>query len=422
MTNASNYFTKTTVVVDGKVVAKNTLAPTNVSYVDLLVDLITTPIYAYQSVPLVINGVSTTKYLQTIRSEVVDSQTKFLPKAALDKNNNLWAWGATSSSGQLGNNTTNDSSIPVSVFFSSPAQQVTSSTSGNTALLDYDGLAWSFGLNAYGELGDGTTTNRSSPVSVLGANQFVTISGLNIIGGFAALDMSGKAWTWGSGKNGALGDGTTQHRSSPVSVLTAANFVSIEGGLAIDTNNNCWSWGDNSLGSVGDGTTQNRSAPVQIVGNFNNNVMFIANSGYSRFVLDSDGYCYSWGNNTNGGLGDGTTNHRSAPVSVIGNHKFKKVASSNGVTLALDVEGIIWAWGYNFYGNLGTGSTTAYSSPVAINQGVTRFIDIGVDTNCSAGLDTNGNIWAWGILANSLGAGISVYAPTMIFPTLTFKI
>lgn len=219
---------------------------------------------------------------------------------------------------------------------------------------------------------------------------------------FVGVDISGKAWAWGtSNKNGDVGDGTTTTRSSPVSVISSATFVATAGNLLIDTNNNVWSWGLNTAGLVGDGTIDNKSSPIQINGAFNGKAIAVANGEVAKYVLTSEGYCYSWGANTFGQLGDNTTINKSSPVSVVGNRRFKKIAAANGFVLALDNDGIVWAWGSNSNGQLGTSSYINYSSPISINQGTLKFINIaagyiGAAYGQSIAQDTDGNIWTWG--------------------------
>ncbi len=391
-----------TMAVDDRAEAK-VVAPSTTLYVDNFADIVVTPIYFYQSVPVTTTVGTVIKYLQYIRSEVLNNARLLTPYCALDRDFFLWSWGSNTN-GQLGNNSTTASSVPVSVVGNYKFNQVVSTQATAFVALDSNGFAWSWGLGTNGRLGIySDTNNRSSPVSVVGGNQFVTVGGSDS-GFISALDMSGFAWMWGSGSNGNLGIfSDTNDRSSPVSVLGGLNFVQIESSAAIDVNNNCWAWGNNSTGNVGDGTTTNRSSPVAMLGlpgTNGNTVQISSASGIFTLMLTSDGYCYSVGDNTYGELGDGTTTSKSSPVSVVGGKKFIQIAASlnsgNGVAFGLDDTGILWGWGNNANGILDDGTSNNRSSPISVRQGTRKFVQIDADTMCVAATDTDGNIWTWG--------------------------
>jgi len=408
---ASNYFQPT---LDGRIIEKLNSTSTDINYIDNLNDTITTPIYAYQSVPIVVNGTTQIKYLQTMRAETIAAAQKITPFMAI-ADDGVYTWGL-GNYGQIGVNNTSNAITPTSIGFK--PNQI--SYNLNTAIgLDLNGYAWTWGLNNNGQLGNNTINNSSSPVSVIGGNQFVTVSNMAGADGFIGVDMSGFAWSWGDNTNGNLGDGTTINRSSPVSVvLNSNNFVSVEGSCAIDINGYCWSWGANSIGQVGDGTTNNKSNPVLIVGgiNFDGKIYTIANGDFFKLALTTDGYCYAWGDNTYGTLGDGTTTNKSSPVSVLGGHKFIKIAADSTHALALDINGVVWAWGANINGQLGNNSINHSSSPISINQGQIKFVDIdvgsrtvntniiiptvnklsGSDYGSASFLDQSSYAWGWG--------------------------
>ena len=394
MVNASDIYGENN-AKEGRISAKNALSYASSELIDNLGDLLSTPIYAYQSYPEVINNTVITKYQQFIRSEVPSNAQVVQVNTALAYNDYLWAWGSNSS-GQLGINSTTGRSSPVSVYINTSVMQVVSNTS-TVAALDNNGYVWTFGDNTYGGIGNATTTNVSSPISI-GAYQFVTIS--NVTNTFSALDMFGFGWAWGYNGNGECGDNTTSNRSAPTAIAGSKNFVAIQGTLAIDTYNVCWGWGLNTSGQVGDGTTVSRSAPTAMFGSAaTSNNIAIAKSTYFGLTLTSDGYCYSFGNNSNGSCGDNTTNNRSIPVSVLVAAKLVQIAVGDYHALALDENGLIWSWGYNNAGQLGNGTTSNTSSPVTINKGVIKFVQIGAKGSSSVATDVDGNVWVWGNLA-----------------------
>jgi alpha-tubulin suppressor-like RCC1 family protein len=136
-----------------------------------------------------------------------------------------------------------------------------------------NGTAWAWGGNSAGSLGDGTTTNTSSPVSVVGGfTDWTQVSA----GSNHSLELksNGIAYAWGSGQDGKLGDDTVVAKSSPVLVVGGfTDWVQLDGGqshsLGLRANGTAWAWGINTAGELGDNTaTTNTSSPVSVVGGF----------------------------------------------------------------------------------------------------------------------------------------------------------
>ncbi len=236
-------------------------------------------------------------------------------------------WG-DNSSGQLGNGSERAySSTPVVVQLRTNAVAITAGFYHNCALLG-DGTAACWGDNANGQLGDGTTTERSWPYYVCATGDRQSGSCNNLTGVVAisaggshtcALLSDGNAQCWGANASGQLGDGTTTERHNPAGVTGLSHAVAIAAGQA----HNCAllgdgtaaCWGANNLGQLGDGTTTDRHTPVA-VSNLIDAITVAAGGAHTCALLD-DSTAACWGENNYGQLGDGTTTNSSIPVAVV---------------------------------------------------------------------------------------------------------
>ena len=255
--------------------------------------------------------------------------------AAIKTDGTLWVWGQNSQ-GQLGDNTaTVHKSSPVqTVAFGTNWKQVSCGFS-YTACIKTDGTLWSFGRNDYGQLGDNTITNRSSPVQTVafGSNWKQVACGYYAS---AAIKTDGTLWTWGYNYNGSIGDNTaTAHKSSPVQTIAfGTNWKQVSVGRSITactkTDGTLWLWGDQfSYGQLGDNTTTKKSSPVQTIAG-GTNWKQVSCGLYNTFAIKTDGTLWCWGSNDGGQLGDNTTTNRSSPVQTIlyGNN-WKQISSFN---------------------------------------------------------------------------------------------
>ena len=223
--------------------------------------------------------------------------------------------------GQLGDGTTRSTITPVDV--SGLSSGVTAITAGDshTCALTSTGGAKCWGGNVFGELGDGTfDLRRLTPVDVSG----LTI-GLSAIsaGDFdtCALTSSGAAKCWGSNFWGQLGDGTTTDRSTPVDVVgMSSGLTAISGSehtCAVTNAGGARCWGANQFGELGDGTTTQRLTPVDVYGLAAGARAPAAGLDHTCAVMSAGGV-KCWGLNEHGELGDGTTTDHQTPVDVVG--------------------------------------------------------------------------------------------------------
>ncbi|MGB9880629.1 MAG: RCC1 domain-containing protein [Anaerolineae bacterium] len=183
----------------------------------------------------------------------------------------------------------------------------------HTLVLRRDGTVWATGYNNYGQLGDGTTATRLTPVQVQGLTGVIDIA--VGYGHSLALLSDGRVMAWGNNVYGQLGDGTTQNKLVPVEVQGITNAVAIAAGdyhsLALLADGRVMAWGYNGKGQLGDGTEQDKIVPVQ-AGGITNAVAVTAGRNMSCALLE-DGRVAAWGDNDYYQLGLG---HNSSPITV----------------------------------------------------------------------------------------------------------
>jgi alpha-tubulin suppressor-like RCC1 family protein len=319
--------------------------------------------------------------------------------------------------GELGDGTTTHRRTPVDVVGLTSDVTAISAGTGHTCALTAAGGVKCWGLNFDGELGDGTTTGRLTPVDVVGLTSGATA----ITAGSdqsCAVTAAGGAKCWGRNGFGQLGDGTTTDRSTPVDVVgltsgVAAIIAAQEYTCTVTAGGGAKCWGNNAGGQLGDGTKIDRHAPVDVRGLTSGVVAITAVVSHSC-ALTGVGDVKCWGNNAGGQLGDGTTTSRRTPVDVVGlGSGVTTIAAGAFHTCALTAGGGAKCWGSNGNGQLGDGTTTQRLTPVTVlNFGsASSLIAAGTDFTC--GISAGGaKCWGrnkWSGLGN--GTNISSLTP-----------
>ena len=281
-----------------------------------------------------------------------------------------------------------DGSAPV------PLATSVAAGSGHTCALMAGGTVKCWGSNGYGELGDGTTTTRVTPVTVVGISGATAVSAGS--GHTCALVAGGQVKCWGGNFAGQLGDGTSFIRMTPVTVAGLSGATSI----TLGTFHSCAivggqvkCWGENTKGQLGDGTTTNRSTPVSVPGL--SGVASLGTGTDHTCAVLSGGQAKCWGNNAKGQIGDGTTIERHTPATVSGLTGVIRITGGSGHTCALLSGGLARCWGSNSAGQLGDGTVTNRTTPVAVS-GLTGATRISVLADHSCALLGNGQAKCWG--------------------------
>jgi alpha-tubulin suppressor-like RCC1 family protein len=285
-------------------------------------------------------------------------------------------------------------------------------------MIRQDGTLWAWGWNGNGQLGDGTTTQRLSPVQIGTGTSWVAVAVGSIHS--LALKQDGTLWAWGNNAQGQLGDGTQTQRLSPVQIGTGTSWVAVAVGsihsVALRQDGTVWAWGYNGSGQLGDGTTTQRLSPVPAW--YGQGAVAVAAGYNNTLVLRQDGILLASGQNDSGELGDGTTTQRLSPVQIGTGTSWRAVAAGSSHGLAKRVDGTLWAWGYNGSGQLGDGTTTQRLSPVQIGTG-TNWGAVAGGYNNTLALKQDGTLWAWGYNGSGgLGDGtiFNSYLPEQVAP------
>jgi alpha-tubulin suppressor-like RCC1 family protein len=206
-----------------------------------------------------------TFYNFTENGVVYNFDDVFVP-SDLFRDGNLFTWGS-GSVGRLGNLSTTNRSTPVTTSAGGTNWKQVSGTSSNTAAIKTDGTLWTWGNGGYGILGNNAAIDRSTPVTTFagGTNWKQVSCGYEHI---AAIKTDGTLWTWGRGNYGQLGNATINNRSTPVTTFTGGtNWKQVSSNgyhtAAIKTDGTLWTWGYGTSGRLGNGvTTGNISTPV----------------------------------------------------------------------------------------------------------------------------------------------------------------
>jgi alpha-tubulin suppressor-like RCC1 family protein len=315
-----------------------------------------------------------------------------------------WGWNGY---GQLGDGTTSDRLTPTPVSGLETGVEALAAGGEFTCALTTGVGVVCWGSNGYGQLGDGTTTDRLTPTAVSGlyAGVAAVVTGRSHT---CALTTGGGVMCWGENDVGQLGDGTTSHRLTPTSVNgLAADVAVVAAGrfhtCALKTDGALLCWGYNGMGQLGDGTTTSPRRTPTAVSGLQTGVVAVAAGGYFTCALTTGGAAACWGYNDSGQLGDGTTDDRRTPTALSG-LPAGGVAVTAGLShaCALTTGGGVACWGRNDSGQLGDGTTaTQHETPAAVSGLATGVAALTAGGDRSCALTAGGGVLCWG--ANESG-------------------
>jgi hypothetical protein len=357
---------------------------------------------------------------------------------AINSDSTLFCWG-NNYEGALGDGTTVHKPSPVQVTALGTGVVQVSAGRGYSCARKIDGTLWCWGYNLDGVLGDGTKFDKPSPVQVsaLGTSVAEVAAGASHT---CARKTDGTLWCWGSNYLGQLGDGTSTDKSLPVQVVSlgasvlgvaAGGFSTYGHACARTSDNSLWCWGCNYDGELGDGTGISHGTPVQLI-TLGTDVVGVSARSYQTCAYKGNGTLWCWGLNTYGQLGDGTTGGpgcggacKLAPVQVasLGTNVVEAATGGYGYaghSCARLADGTVWCWGNNNDGQLGDGTASGQTcgsevckpSPVQVTALGANAVEIAVGGYHTCARLGNGTLWCWGRSSTGqLGNGSSSGQP-----------
>ena len=327
-----------------------------------------------------------TEVTQPAWSQVVGGAEHML---AVNNKGELYAWGRNEY-GQLGDGTNTNRSTPTRIGTASDWSSIASSDSS---------FGRSIAINKKGELFVwGGSSSASSPAKLgSSSNWKLAAGGANHI---LAINKSGELYAWGSNRFGQLGLTGYHSRSAPTRVGTASNWKQITAGLfyslAINDSGELYAWGDSSSGQLGLGPSVPYTPNLQKVGTASN--WTHVSAGLNHVVaLNSSNELYVWGSGSDGKLGNGGTANVDTPTQIGTDTNWTHASAGTNHSLAVK-GGELYAWGKNNYGQLGDGSTStaAQSTPKKIGTASDwSYAFAGVDN--SRAFNSKGEFHTWGV-------------------------
>ncbi|CAN5214549.1 hypothetical protein BH11PSE10_BH11PSE10_14430 [soil metagenome] len=263
--------------------------------------------------------------------------------------------------------------------------------------IDVAGRAWCWGFGVGGQLGNGLHNDSAAPVAVAGDHRFVHIDAGSDGLLSCALDDAGAAWCWGPGDSGGLGNGTTDGAAAPVKVLASQPFTSVGAGsnhgCGLDAKLQAWCWGRNPYGVLGRGVSGASLVPAAVAGG--HQFASLAVGGNFNCGLTPAGAAWCWGFALS--LGDGVQAHSDVPVAVAGGHVFASVSAGYQHACGLTGDGTAWCWGPASL--TGSGTEDESKVPVAVAGGHRfRLLQAGGTASCA--LTLAGSPLCWGLNSN----------------------
>lgn len=334
------------------------------------------------------------QYLTVTKIAAGDTHT-----CAITNSGGAKCWGQNNY-GQLGNNSTTASRVPVDVVGLTSGLASIATGTGYTCAVTTAGGAKCWGNNANGMLGNNSTSSTQVPTDVYGLTSGVA----SISAGTyhtCAVTTGGGVKCWGANQYGQLGNNSTTQSLVPVNVsgLTAGVAQLAVGEdyhtCAVTASGGAKCWGYNYYGQLGTGNTVQSLVPVDVAG-LTSGVASLSAGSSAVCAVTTAGGAKCWGQNISGRLGNGTTSSSSVPVDVSGlTSGVASISSRHFNSCAITTAGGVKCWGWNIYGQLGNGTLTDSSVPVNVTGLTAGVASVAVGTYHACAMTTAGAAKCW---------------------------
>jgi alpha-tubulin suppressor-like RCC1 family protein len=328
----------------------------------------------------------------------------------------LFCWGYNGF-GDIGNNSTTDSLLPVQESTAASDWANVSTGGTHTCAIKTNGELYCWGDNHLGELGNNTTTVRYVPVQ----ESTVASDWANVSGGYkhtCAIKTNGTLFCWGYNQLGQLGTNSNQDSHVPVQESTAStDWARVSAGqlhtCAIKTNGTLFCWGSDEYSQLGNNSTDSlqyferytppssstiayRPIPMQ-EGTGATDWARVSAGDKHTCAIKTNGTLFCWGDNEDGMLGNNSNKDSHVPVQEsAGATDWARVSASNNHTCAIKTNGMLFCWGNNEYGQLGNNSTTNSLVPVQESTAATDWANLSAGGSHTCAIKTNGTLFCWG--------------------------
>ncbi|MEJ5207660.1 hypothetical protein [Denitratimonas sp. CY0512] len=338
--------------------------------------------------------------------DVVDVAAGLAHSCAVTGAGAVYCWGSNEY-GQLGDGSSMDRVTPVQVTGLDSGMQAVSVGRDHSCALSQGGAVWCWGRNSFGQLGDGTAVQRLSPVPV--SNLSSGVQAIAVGGSFScALNASGGVLCWGANSFGSLGDGSTNNRAVPGLVWgMGSGMRAISTGQAhacaiATSNGGLKCWGYNAGGQLGIGNTESQATPVNVSGLASGVATVATGVLHTCATLEGGWAAKCWGNNFLGQLGDGSNTNRLLPVDVVGlGSGVAAMAAGHYHSCARSGDGTVRCWGTHYNGQLGVGTETYSQTTAGPVPGLAGVTALAVGDYHGCAIVAGGALHCWG--ANSRG-------------------
>ncbi|MCL2451665.1 glycine-rich protein [Candidatus Saccharibacteria bacterium] len=379
---------------------------------------------------------------------------------AIASDDTAYCWGSNSS-GQLGDNTTNQRDLPTAISAGNTGlldgKRVKQIAAGNshTCAIASDDTLYCWGSNTNGQLGDTTTNQHNVPTAVSSGNT-------GLIGGKTAKQITAgtlhtcaiasddTVYCWGSNGSGRLGDNSLTQRPAPTAV--SSGNTGLVGGktakqitagdahtCAVASDGMAYCWGLGDTGQLGNGYTNNSSIPITISSYINpgllsgKTVQQITAGSNHTCAIASDGTTYCWGGNANSQLGNNGVGTQTLPTAInfgstglVGGKTVKQVEAGNSYTCAIAIDDTAYCWGFNGFNQLGDSTASTRAVPTAVSSGNTGLVggkpavQIATGNNHTCAIAGDGAAYCWGNnTSRQLGDNTSAVTQTVPSPVYT---